>query len=134
MNLPVTKIVRVYKGIDERSHFEDLSVPMGEFRLGTLFSYKSAMVPVTGVVFRQNPLEGSTDFHTPPRRQFVITLSGAVELKVGDGSSRVFGPGDILFAEDTTGEGHSARELIGPRRSLIIPVPDEFNIGEWAKG
>jgi hypothetical protein len=57
-----------------------------------------------------------------------------VELKVGDGSSRVFGPGDILFAEDTTGEGHSARELIGPRRSLIIPVPDEFNIGEWAKG
>jgi hypothetical protein len=134
MNLPVTKIVHVYKGSDERSHFEDLLVPMGEFRLGTLFSYKSAMVPVTGVVFRQNPLEGSTDFHTPPSRQFVITLSGAVELKVGDGSSRVFGPGDILFAEDTTGEGHSARELIGPRRSLIIPVPDEFNIGEWAKG
>jgi hypothetical protein len=133
MNLPVTKIVRVYKGSDERSHFEDMVVPMGEFRLGTLFSYKSAMVPVKGIVFRQNPLEGSTDFHTPPQRQFVITLSGAVELKVGDGMSRVFGPGDILFAEDTTGEGHSAREISGPRRSLIIPVPNDFDINQWCR-
>ncbi len=126
-----TRIVRVYTGDDGRSHFEDLYLPMDEFRLGTLFSYKTQMVPVKGVVFRENPLDGSPDFHTPPQRQFVITLSGAVELKVGDGSSRVFGPGDVLFAEDTVGEGHMARELIGPRRSLILPVPDTFDIAQW---
>ena len=44
------KVVRVYMGEDRRSHFEDVQVPMGEFRLGTLFSYKTAMAGVSGVV------------------------------------------------------------------------------------
>ncbi|HWI12811.1 MAG TPA: hypothetical protein VNT02_01105 [Burkholderiales bacterium] len=126
--MPTTKLVRVYTGDDGCSHFQDLELRMGEFRLGTLFSYKSGLVPVNGVVFRENPLDGSDDFHNPPRRQFVITLTGAVELKVSDGSTRVFGPGDVLFAEDTRGAGHSARELLGPRRSLILPVGDEFDL------
>ena len=131
--MATTKVVRVYTGADQRSHFEDLAVPMSEFRLGSLFSLKSEMVPVKGVVFRENPLDGSDEFHTPPQRQFVITLFGAVELKVGDGTSRVFGPGDILLAEDTTGEGHSARELLGPRRSLILPVPEDFDVSKWRR-
>lgn len=126
--MPTTKVIRVYTGEDGCSHFEDLKLRMSEFRLGTLFSYKSDLVPVQGVVFRENPLDGSDEFHNPPRRQFVITLVGAVELKVSDGTTRVFGPGDVLFAEDTKGAGHAARELIGPRRSLILPVPDDFDI------
>jgi hypothetical protein len=126
-----TKLVRVYTGEDGCSHFEDIDLRMGEFRLGTLFSYKSGMLAVKGVVFRENPLDGSDDFHNPPQRQLVITLSGAVELKVSDGSTRVFGPGDVLLAEDTKGAGHSARELLGPRRSLILPVSDDFDIKEF---
>lgn len=133
MDMPVTKIVRVFMGPDRRSHFEERLIPMGEFRLGTLFSYKTELVPVKGVVFRQNPLEGSPDFHNPPQRQFVITLSGRVELEVGDGSKRQFGPGDVLLAEDTEGEGHAARELEGPRRSIILPVPPDFDISHWPK-
>jgi hypothetical protein len=132
--MATTKVVRVYTGQDQRSHFEDLTVPMGEFRMGSLFSLKSEMVPVKGVVFRENPLEGSDEFHTPPQRQFVITLTGAVEIKVGDGSTRVFGSGDVLLAEDLTGEGHSSRELLGPRRSLILPVPEDFDVSRWRSG
>jgi hypothetical protein len=126
-----TKLVRVYTGEDGCSHFEDIDLRMGEFRLGTLFSYKSGMLPVKGVVFRENPLDGSDDFHNPPQRQLVITLTGAVELKVSDGTTRVFGPGDVLLAEDTRGAGHSARELLGPRRSLILPVTDDFDIRKF---
>jgi hypothetical protein len=126
-----TKVIRVYTGPDQRSHFEDIELPMGEFRLGSLFSMKSALIPVKGVVFRESPLESSRDLHCPPQRQFVITLSGAVEIIVGDGSSRVLGPGGVLLAEDLTGEGHTARELLGPRRSLILPVPDDFRIDDW---
>ena len=126
--MTTAKLVRVYTGDDGCSHFEDIDLRMTEFRLGTLFSYKSAMLPVKGVVFRENPVDGSDDFHNPPQRQLVITLSGAVELKVTDGTTRVFGPGDVLLAEDTKGAGHSARELLGPRRSLILPVTDDFDI------
>ncbi len=131
--MPVTRIVRVYTGKDQRSHFEDLTVPMREFRLGPLFSMKTEMVPVEGVVFRETAADSSTEFHTPPRRQLVITLAGAVEIRVGDGSTRVFGPGDVLLAEDITGEGHSARELIAPRRSLILPLGDDFDVGRWSR-
>ncbi|MBA2963535.1 hypothetical protein HZF09_15495 [Ramlibacter sp. CGMCC 1.13660] len=126
--MPVTKVVRVYTGADQRSHFEDLELPMSLFELGTLRSQKTASIPVTQFVFRESFMDSGPDFHTPPRRQFVITLWGATELTVGDGSSRVFGPGDALFAEDLTGEGHRTRELLGPRKSLILAVPDSFQL------
>lgn len=60
----------------------------------------------------------------------MITLFGAVEISCG-GGKRCFGPGDVLFAEDLTGEGHANRELLGPRESLIIPVPADFDIRRW---
>ena len=128
-----TRIVRMFSGEDRRSHFEDLTVPMEAFRLCSPGTFKTEMIPVTGVDFRNNPLTCSPDFHNAPRRQFMITLTGAVEMRVGDGSARVFGPGDVLLAEDVTGEGHSVRELLGPRRSLILPLPDDFDISRWRK-
>ena len=126
------KVVRVYTGADNRSHFEDLQVPMEEVLQGERASQRSALVPAAGMMFRENPLGRSEQYHTPRQRQFVITISGAVEITCA-GGQRVFGPGDVLFAEDLTGEGHSNRELHGPRRSLIVPVPADFDIGRWAK-
>jgi hypothetical protein len=51
------------------------------------------------------------DWHPAPRRQFVLILSGAMELTVGDGETRRFGPGNVVFVEDTTGQGHQTRAL-----------------------
>ncbi len=126
------KVVRIYTGPDERSYFEDMEVPMTEIVQGERVSQRSALVPASGLVFRENPLGRSEQYHTPKQRQFVITISGAVEISCA-GGRRVFGPGDVLFAEDSSGEGHSNRELHGPRRSLIIPVPEDFDIRRWAK-
>ena len=72
-------------------------------------------------------IRGELAYLTPKQRQFVITISGAVEITCA-GGSRVFGPGDVLFAEDLKGEGHSNRELHGPRMSLIIQVTEDFDI------
>jgi hypothetical protein len=61
------------------------------------------------------------DFHTAPRRQLVVNLTGSVEIEVGDGSRRTFGPGSILLAEDTTGEGHLSRSVDDePRTCLFV--------------
>ena len=128
-----TRIVRMFTGGDRKSHFEDLRVSMEEFRLGSPGTFKTETVPVTGFDFRENPLTCPADFHNAPRRQFMITLTGAVEMRVGDGSTRVFGPGDVLLAEDVTGEGHCVRELLGPRRSLVLPLADDFDISRWRK-
>jgi hypothetical protein len=109
-------------------------IGFGDYELiaGERISLRSALLPVTGLSFRENPLGRSEEFHCPRQKQFVITLFGAVEISCG-GGKRCFGPGDVLFAEDLTGEGHANRELLGPRESLIIPVPEDFDIRRWAK-
>jgi len=125
-------VVRIYTGPDNRSHFEDLVVPMGEVVQGDRVSLRSALIPTSGMLFRENELGRSEEYHTPKQRQFVITICGAVEITCA-GGRRVFGPGGVLFAEDLTGEGHSNRELHGPRHSLIIPVPADFDVRRWTK-
>ena len=46
---------------------------------------------------------------------------GSVELETGAGERRVLGPGEILLAEDTTGQGHISRNVDGqPRTCLFI--------------
>jgi hypothetical protein len=36
-----------------------------------------------------------------------------------------------MLADDTTGQGHTTREIQGPRRGIFIPLPPEFDIGAW---
>jgi hypothetical protein len=40
-------------------------------------------------------------FHPAPRKQWVVVLTGAIEVEVTDGPRRTFGPGDLIHAEDT---------------------------------
>ena len=114
------EIVRVYTGADGESHFEDVTVdlkeqgPMG--RISDLWRGK-------GVMFREVSGNYDLDFHTAPRRQFVVNLTGSVDIEIGDGTVRRLGPGSILLAEDTTGRGHKSRNVAGqPRQCLFIPL------------
>lgn len=122
-------VLRVYTGDDNQSHFEDLDVPLNPGRYGSL----SDLVPTTGTRFRETPVGGALDFHNAPQRQFVVNLRGRVEIECGDGSKRQLGAGDILLADDTTGQGHITRDIEGPRHSLFIPLPESFDIGPWHK-
>jgi hypothetical protein len=121
------RILRIYTGADEQSHFEDLDIPLNESRYGQL----SSVVPTQGVMFRETPAGGELDFHRAPQRQFVITLEGEVEVECGDGARRRLGPGGIMLADDTTGQGHITREISGPRRSLFLPLPESFDVAPW---
>jgi hypothetical protein len=114
------RVVRLYTGPDNRSHFEDLDVPMKDAgKIGFL----SERVKATGLVFRETGGDYDYDFHVAPRRQYVVNLEGEVEIEVGDGTKRVLGAGDILLAEDTTGQGHISRAVAGkPRKSLFITL------------
>lgn len=120
------KVIRIYTGEDNQSHFEDLDIPLKPADYGSA----SEVVPALEVIFRETSEGASFDFHNAPQRQFVITLSGLGELECGDGSQRRLGPGDILLAEDTTGQGHITRE-IRPRRVIFIPIFQGFDISAW---
>jgi hypothetical protein len=115
-------VVRIYTGDDGRSHFEDLPIELvdhgGMGRMSSLWRGK-------GVIFRQVDGNYDLDFHNAPRRQFVVNLTGSVDIEVGDGTVRRLGPGSILLAEDLTGQGHISRAVNGePRTCLFIPLDD----------
>ncbi|HEX7035503.1 MAG TPA: hypothetical protein VF210_07000 [Pseudomonadales bacterium] len=114
------RMLRIYTGDDGQSHFEEIPIELTD-QGG--FGRISAMLPARGVMFREVDGDYALDFHNAPRRQLVVNLTGSVELEVGDGSVRRLGPGDILLAEDTAGQGHKSRAVDGePRRCLFIPL------------
>lgn len=113
-------ILRIYTGADNRSHFEDVEIPL---KSAGKIGFLSELMQATGIVFRETGGDYNYDFHTAPRRQYVVNLEGEVEVEVGDGSKRILRSGDILLAEDTTGQGHISRAVAGkPRKSLFITL------------
>ena len=66
-----------------------------------------------------------SDYHTAPRRQYVVNLAGIAEFETADGSVRRLMPGDVLVAEDLPGHGHIARSIGDDFRvSLAVPLKD----------
>lgn len=108
-------IFRLYTGNDGESHMEELDLASHP-ELATLRN-------ATGVVFRSTPPGTFSDWHTAPRRQYIITLSGAAEIGLRDGTIHRLGPGDVNMAEDLTGHGHTTR-VVGqvPRVTATIHI------------
>lgn len=116
------EIVRIYTGPDGSSHFEDVPVELDDVGAAGKIS---ARWPGPGVQFREVGGSYHLDFHVAPRRQLVVNLTGSVEIEVGSGERRVFGPGSILLAEDTTGQGHISRNVGGEARTCLFVHLDD---------
>jgi quercetin dioxygenase-like cupin family protein len=112
-------IIRIYTGSDGASHFEEIE-PRWTPRSDQ--SEAAELIPGSGIQMRRFDPSRSNPWHHAPGRAAVFTLSGAVDIKIGDGSVRRLGPGDILIAEDVTGQGHVTRE-VGPEPRVSIFVP-----------
>jgi hypothetical protein len=118
---PVT-VTRIYTGPDGKTKLEEYEVPLKPQGRGTDLS---ATVPVTSVQFRRTNQDYDLDWHPAPRRQYIVTLAGESEIELEGGKKVRLGAGNILLAEDTTGQGHISRAVAGKDRiSLVIPLAD----------
>ena len=116
-------IIRIYTGADGQSHFEDIvptMQPLGDK------SEQALIHDAAGVLIRRFDADRSNPWHNAPGRVCVFNLTGAVDIEIGDGTVRRLDPGDILIAEDTTGQGHITREVGDvPRVSVFVPLRTE---------
>ena len=110
------KITHLYTGKDNKSHFEDIHHENDVIK--ELGAYTKKM-PASGVMFRETYLGNVFEMHNAPQPQYIIYLEGEVEVTTSGGETRVFKPGDVLFANDTTGEGHISR-AIKAGKSIIV--------------
>jgi len=116
--------VRLYAGKDGVSHFENVRVPF-DIRdyappaspLGVSESMKA-----DSVLFVHQASSWNGTWHTSPRRQFAILVSGTEEVTASDGEVRKFVPGDVVLLEDTSGKGHKAK-VTSPAGAIVMMVP-----------
>jgi hypothetical protein len=77
------KYTRIYADAAGESHLEDVAP---EMKASDHSSIMSEMIAAKGVIFREtNGAQYFVDWHNAPRRQFVVNLSGEVEITVSDG-------------------------------------------------
>lgn len=114
-------INRLYTGPDGQTHVEEIEAKFAPG--GETGGYK--LLANTGAELRRAPPGRVADWHTAPRRQYVITLSGHGELEISGGKKILVGPGSINLVEDVTGKGHITRTLGNEDRVTIqIPLTD----------
>jgi sugar/nucleoside kinase (ribokinase family) len=111
-------ITRLFTGPDGQTHVEEIEAkfPVG----GGSEIYK--LMANAGAELRRATAGRVSDWHTAPRRQYVITLSGQGELEVSGGKKISVGPGHIELVEDTTGKGHITR-VVGTEDRVTIQIP-----------
>lgn len=123
------RLTRMYQGDDGESHFEDIEVGLRHFEVGDV----SRRLFPGSVSFRVTQQGWHMDWHNAPGKTMIVVLQGSVQTRVTNGDVRLFGPGDICYAEDVGGPGHITTDIDGPRLSLMVSLPDDFDIHHWAR-
>jgi hypothetical protein len=119
----VKTYTRVVSTADGSSTFEDAELSLSAQHVSDDVPpmFVGGLGSAPGVVFVV-----LTDMHEPHPAsdpQWVVMLRGLIEVEVSDGTCRRFGPGDLVFATDTTGRGHITRTVgDGPHEALGIVV------------
>ena len=96
---------RLYSGTDGETHAEEINLSQVTGANGT----QPDLLKGEGVRFATRGPGTTDDWHVTPRRQYLITLKGRVEIEVGGGKKVTAGPGSVLLIEDLTGKGHRAK-------------------------
>lgn len=118
------RLIRIYATPDGESHADIVEI-----------ANDAAEIPVTGMTARAyaRNTSSSADWHTAPRKQFAINMTGTLEVELSNGSRQRIGQGDLVYLEDIFGKGHVTR-VQTPVTNLFIHVPEDWDMMSWARG
>lgn len=92
----------LYTDTDGRAKFREEDLPLPE---GTPQTMLSALYPSSGYQLRHSPVGFRSQFHCTTSPQWLFVLSGQMEIGLQDGTSRIFGPGEHFYSDDTLPAG-----------------------------
>lgn len=96
-----TQVV-LYTDTDGRARFREEVIPLNE---GSPAARLSSILPASGVQLRESPVGFRSSMHCTGSPQWLFVLSGAMEIGLADGSSRVFVAGEHFYSADTLPAG-----------------------------
>ena len=94
--------VILFTDADGRARFRESAIELAE---GTPSAMLSRLFASGGYQFRHSPVGFRSQFHCTTTPQWVFILQGQMEIGLQDGSSRVFGPGEHFYSDDTVPPG-----------------------------
>ena len=125
------KIIRFIPASDGGSRFVEVDVPIDNTAtdaFGHLIR-RSAPLTAQSAMFTEMPEGLDQDWHPASRRQFVVVLSGTVEVEASDGTKHRWSSGEMFLADDVGSRGHRTRTIGGPARVMFVHLPPEADIG-----
>ncbi len=115
------RYARLYADDSGKTHFEDKMVEMQPLVYYPKMEV-SSLTKASSIGFFRLASTSDSNWHPSPRRQWVFVLKGIMEVEAQDGDTIRFGPGSILFAEDTIGKCHKTR-VVSDEEVLAVWVP-----------
>jgi hypothetical protein len=88
----------LFTDTDGLAKFKDETVNLTE---GNEAARLTPLLPSQGFQFRQSPVGFQSDFHCTTTPQWLVVLSGAMEIGLQDGTKRVFTAGQRFYSNDT---------------------------------
>ncbi len=116
---------RLYADSDGETHFEDVEVELAEGKVvsGGAPAQLSNPQPTTDSFFSNYYSEFFNDFHSTPRKQWFVLLSGMWEFGTSDGEVLRFGPGGVVLLDDMDSKGHTGR-VIEPSNVMFVGLEE----------
>ena len=112
-NTPKVTLPRVFRDAQGKSHFGELRIDTAlvDFAPPAPPTYVSKPVEAKRTLFTVLPVGWSGNPHPTPGRQLAVIVRGTVEVTVSDGEKQMGKSGDAILFEDTSGEGHAAKNV-----------------------
>jgi hypothetical protein len=119
------KYAVLFTSHDVNTRFKDDHLPWqtlpGDYSASGKFT---PMQKAKEIGFLHLPAGYRSDWHPAPAKQFVLVLTGIMEVEAGDSERRTFTPGSVLLVTDVDGKGHRTN-VLGDDEVLIAwaPIP-----------
>jgi hypothetical protein len=116
------KFIRMYADERGETHLGVREWPRHDAALGpppNPVGRMTGRIPVSSLVTFAAPAGTGATWHTAPQPYVCIVLSGEGEIVASDGTTRRVGPGDLIFFDDVTGNGHVTRAITDLHVALI---------------
>jgi hypothetical protein len=121
------RITRLYADPAGTSHFEEVEAELTAVDFAPPAPPLELTAPVTCSRFALIgvPAGWYGDWHPVPQRQYMLYLSGGVEVEASDGERRHFSAGSVTLIEDTSGAGHRTWDRgQGATVIAVVQLPD----------
>ena len=115
------KYVKLYADKDGETHLkeEEFTLAHADYSPPAPPIWVGPRTRATGTTVVAFPVGWYGDFHPAPKPQWMMIMSGSLEVEVSDGEKQTYHAGTIAFLDDRGSKGHISRN-VGDEVAIVM--------------